>query len=307
MRGSARTVKSISIVVSILALLLLTRALPMGPLRDGLESWIADLGIVGPLVFALIYAIATVLLLPGSVLTLAAGAIFGIWEGFLTVSIGSNLGAAAAFLIARYGARRKVEQVAASRPKFRAIDQAISEGGWKVVALLRLSPAIPFNLQNYLYGLTNIRFWTCVLTSWLAMIPGTFMYVYLGNVAGQAAGDRQRTAGEWALLIAGLVATVVVTVYITRLAKRKLAQQSLGGELEATPATPEPARPTRVVGYVILAVLLLALALLAQLKSEALARSLQHMIGSASPTVDSVPEQARGSASRHEPLTPADR
>ena len=106
---------------------------------------------------------------------------------------------------------------------FDAIDKAIEEGGWKVVGLLRLSPAIPFNVQNYLYGLTKVKFWPYVLTSWIAMMPGTFMYIYLGNVSGAAlGGDQEKSVGQWVLLGVGLLATVAVTVYITKLAKSKL-------------------------------------------------------------------------------------
>ena len=116
--------------------------------------------------------------------------------------------------------------IAARNRRFGAIDRAIGEAGWKIVALLRLSPAVPVNLQNSLYGLTPIRFWPYVLTSWIAMLPGTFLYIYLGHVTGTAlGGDRTRTTGEWVMLVVGLLATVVVTVYITRLARRKLNEE----------------------------------------------------------------------------------
>ena len=207
------------------------RTLPVGLLFGQLQAWIATLGVWGPLVFAAFYVLATVLLLPASLLTLAAGAMFGLGIGFLTVSLASTTGAACAFLIARYAARRKVERWARARPKFRAIDLAIDEAGWKIVALLRLSPAIPFNLQNYLYGLTGIKFWPCVLTSWVAMLPGTFMYVYLGYLgragAEAAAGDKGGTsAGMWTLRIVGFLATVAVTVYVTRLARAEINKQT---------------------------------------------------------------------------------
>jgi len=146
--------------------------------------------------------------------------------GTITVSIGSTLGASLAFLIARYGARNKIAAMADRNRSFGAIDRAIAEGGWKIVALLRLSPAIPFNVQNYLHGLTSIRFWPYVVTSWLAMLPGTFLYVYLGHITGAAVGaKRARTPAEWAMLGVGLLATVIVTVYITRLARSKLNEQ----------------------------------------------------------------------------------
>ena len=116
--------------------------------------------------------------------------------GTIIVSLASTTGAALAFVIARYLARDSVARWVRRSPRFEAIDRAIGEEGWKIVALLRLSPAVPFNLQNYLYGLTKIRFWPCVLTSWAAMLPGTLMYVYLGVVgrAGleAASGGRAR-------------------------------------------------------------------------------------------------------------------
>ena len=174
----------------------------------------------------LLYVIATVLFVPGTLLTLAAGAMFGLVGGMITVSIGSTLGASLAFLIARYLARSQIAALADRNRSFGAIDRAIAAGGWKIVVLLRLSPAIPFNLQNYLYGLTSIRFWPYVLSSWLAMMPGTLLYVYLGHVTGAAVNaDRERTAAEWVLLAIGLLATLVVTVYITRLARSKLQEQ----------------------------------------------------------------------------------
>ena len=162
---------------------------------------------------------------------MAAGAIFGLVRGTITVSLASTTGAALALLIARYLARDRVAKMFEQNPKFEAIDKAVGERGWKIVAMLRLSPAVPFNLQNYLYGLTSIRFWPCVLTSWVAMLPGTFMYVYLGTISREgleaAAGVRGgKSPGEWALLITGLVATVVVTVYVTRLATRAIKQRT---------------------------------------------------------------------------------
>jgi uncharacterized membrane protein YdjX (TVP38/TMEM64 family) len=234
-------VRWISSLMILAALLTIVRVLPIDQAMAAVKGWTAGLGIWGPVVLALLYIVATVLLVPGTILTLAAGGMFGLVVGTITVSIGSTLGASLAFLIARYVARDKVAARASHNRRFGAIDRAIGEGGWKIVALLRLSPAIPFNLQNYLYGLTPIRFWPYVLTSWLAMLPGTFLYVYLGHIAGAAVGaDRPRTAAEWAMLAVGLLATIVVTVYVTRLARRKLQEQMNGAtEEEATPVAEE--------------------------------------------------------------------
>jgi uncharacterized membrane protein YdjX (TVP38/TMEM64 family) len=222
-------IKWVSIGMSVLALFLIVRSLPLEQAVHVLHGWISRLGWWGPVVFGLLYVLATVLFVPGLVLTLAAGTFFGLWVGTLIVSVAATTGAALAFLIARYLAREKIAQLAQDRPKFRALDQAVGEGGWKIVALLRLSPAIPFNLQNYLYGLTPIGFWPYLVTSWLAMLPGTFLYVYLGHLTGVAVGGaRERTTAEWVALGVGLVATVAVTVYITSLAKQKL-QAEIGG------------------------------------------------------------------------------
>mgnify|MGYP002624215866 CR=1 FL=1 len=270
MKRYSRSIKWISLAVIAASLVILVRSLPVGELQDGLRRWIAELGPAGIIVYILIYIVATVCLLPASVLTLLGGAVFGLGTGFVAVSFASTTGASLAFLISRYIARDRVQQIARANPRFGAIDAAISEGGWKIVAMLRLSPAVPFNIQNYLYGLTAIRFWPYVLTSWIAMIPGTFMYVYLGHIAGAAAGGgRERTIGEWLLLGVGLAATIAVTVYITRLARKKLREQaaSIDETVTETENMPEPSSPIPIV---VIAGLALALATIAHLRQEAL-------------------------------------
>lgn len=249
----APVVKWVSVALVALSVLLIVRQLPLGLIVQTLEEWIAGLGIWGPVVFAVIYVIAVVFMLPASPLTLAAGALFGLAGGLAVASVGSTAGAALAFLVGRYLARDRVAKTVARYPKFAAIDRAVSEGGWRIVAMLRLSPAVPFNVQNYLYGLTGIRFWPCVLTSWVAMLPGTFLYVYLGHVGrvgleASAGGSRSRTPVEWAMIAIGLLATVAVTIYVTRLSRRALKQHTnLEKSVEATPETeanPAP-RPRR--------------------------------------------------------------
>src|SRR5262245_11810977 len=210
----ATIIKWASILLIVLSLFLLFRLLPVGPALGALKAWLQELGFWAPIVFGLIYVAAVVLVVPASTLTLVAGTIFGLATALITVSLASTTGAAVAFLISRHLARRRVVQMTKDSPRFSAIDQAINEGGWKIVALLRLSPAIPFNLQNYLYGVTGIPFWTCVLTSWVAMLPGTFLYVYLGYAAKvsveASAGKESKSPAEWALLAVGLLATLVV-------------------------------------------------------------------------------------------------
>jgi uncharacterized membrane protein YdjX (TVP38/TMEM64 family) len=187
---------------------------------EGLGTWAA-------VWFVVIYVGATVFFLPGSALTLGAGALFGVVRGSLLVSIASTLGATAAFLIGRYLAREFVARKIAAIPSFAAIDHAVADEGWKIVGLTRLSPVFPFSLLNYAFGLTRVRFGDYVLASWLGMMPGTVMYVYLGSLARVgASGGQQRTAGEWTLYGVGLVATIAITVMITRIARRSLAKRT---------------------------------------------------------------------------------
>jgi uncharacterized membrane protein YdjX (TVP38/TMEM64 family) len=192
-------------------------------------EWVDSLGWLGPLVFILGYAVATVAFIPGSLLTLAAGAIFGLVQGTLYTFLGATLGASAAFLIARYGARGWIERRIAGNPRFAAIDRAVGREGFKIVALLRLSPIFPFNLLNYSLGLTRVRFLDYLLAS-VAMLPGTVLYVYYGKAAGSlaaVAGGAQTERGpeQWVTLGLGLVATIAVTTVITRLAGRALRQE----------------------------------------------------------------------------------
>ena len=195
--------------------------------RDSL-AWIKAAGPIGLLAFFGIYIAACVFMLPGSILTLGAGAVFGIVNGSLLVSLSSTAGATVAFLVGRYLAREMVSRRVAGNATFSAIDEAVATEGWKIVGLTRLSPIFPFNLLNYAFGLTRVSLRDYVLASWIGMMPGTVMYVYLGSLAGSLAelgaqaGGRTRTSAEWALYVVGMIATVAVTIVITRIARRAL-------------------------------------------------------------------------------------
>jgi pyruvate/2-oxoglutarate dehydrogenase complex dihydrolipoamide dehydrogenase (E3) component/uncharacterized membrane protein YdjX (TVP38/TMEM64 family) len=189
-------------------------------------GWVDGLGALGPVAFIAGYAIAVVGFVPGSVLTLAAGAIFGVLEGTLYVFLAATLGSAGAFLVARYLARRAVERRLEGDPRFAAIDRAVGAEGRKIVFLLRLSPIFPFNLLNYAMGLTRVRLADYLIAS-LGMIPGTLLYVYSGKLAGDVAAVAggtgvDRSTGYYAVLGLGFVATVVVTAVVTRIARRAL-------------------------------------------------------------------------------------
>jgi len=188
-------------------------------------DWVAGLGSWGPAIFIAIYVVATVLLIPGSVLTLGAGAVFGLIRGTLIVSVASTLAATAAFLIGRYLARATVARKIESNERFAAVDRAVAAEGWKVVFLTRLSPVFPFTLLNYAFGLTQVKLLQYVVASWIGMLPGTVMYVYLGSLAQAASGERSRTTGEWILYGVGLLATIGVTIFVTWIARRALSQK----------------------------------------------------------------------------------
>ena len=215
-------------LVALGAVLILARTFDVTARLGAALEVIRGLGPWGPVLFVALYVAATVLFLPGWILTLGAGAVFGLVKGAITVSIAATLGATAAFLVGRHLARDAVARRLEAYPRFAAIDQAVAREGWKIVGLTRLSPIFPFNLLNYAYGITRVSLRDYVLASWIGMMPGTIMYVYVGSVIGDLAAlgqARTRTTAEWALYGVGLVATVVVTVYVTRLARGALARR----------------------------------------------------------------------------------
>lgn len=199
---------------------------PLATWADQMAAWIRSAGVVGIAAFAVVYVAAAVFMLPGSVLTVMAGFAFGPVWGTVLVSPVSVLAATLAFTLGRTVARDRVAARAASDPRFRAIDQAIGDQGFRVVALLRLSPVLPFNLLNYALGLTRVSIRDYLLASWVGMLPGTVLYVYLGSVAtnlGSGTGDDGASARA-VLYWIGLLATVAVTVLVSRAARRALVE-----------------------------------------------------------------------------------
>lgn len=198
----------------------------LAPRLLGIVAHIQSLGPAAPIAFILIYAFAVVALIPASLLTIAGGAVFGLVRGVIFSLIGATLGSTVAFLLGRYVARRLVARRLAAMPRFQAIEKAVSARGRRIVFLLRLSPVIPFNFLNYALGLTTISAWDFVAAS-LGTIPGALVYTYAGMVTGEAlalAGKAQvpKNASYYAVLVAGLVATVAATMVVTRTARRAL-------------------------------------------------------------------------------------
>ena len=186
----------------------------------------ASSGPVGYLGFILIYIVSTVMMLPGSPLTFTAGALFGFWKGLILVSIGSTLGASCAFMVSRYLIRKSIEKRVLKNKKFQSIDNEINEQGWKIVILARLSPIIPFFLLNYALGITKIRFIHFIFASWVGMIPGTTVYVLMGTMGG-AFINGKKSSFEWLLLGMGLIATILVTLLISKIVKNSQAHNEL--------------------------------------------------------------------------------
>jgi uncharacterized membrane protein YdjX (TVP38/TMEM64 family) len=224
-----RIVLFFAIALSLSLLIVATRSSYVQDVLRTLLMRIEDLGWWGPVAFVATYNLATVLFVPGSVMTLGGGAIFGLWWGSVYVFVASTLGATFAFLIGRYLSRDRVVKYMEAHPKFQALDRAVSQQGLKIVFLTRLCPLLPFNLLNYALGITQVSLKDYVLGSF-GMIPGTILYVYSGSLVGDisAIGTAtgctipQASAVKWSINIISFLATAAVTVSITRIARKAL-------------------------------------------------------------------------------------
>jgi len=212
--------------IAAIALFFAFSQLPVKEWTSELISWIQTLGPAAPVILVAVYILACVLLIPGSLITLGAGFLFGLTTGYIVVAIGSVVGATLSFLIGRTFAREWISKRVMENPKFRAVDEAVGQRGFYIVFLTRLSPLFPFTLLNYFYGITAVKLRDYVVASWIGMIPGTLMYVYFGsivkNLTELAAGRASQGSGATILFWVGLVATVAVAVVVTRIAKRAL-------------------------------------------------------------------------------------
>jgi uncharacterized membrane protein YdjX (TVP38/TMEM64 family) len=193
--------------------------LPLRGWAVSLHEWIDGLGPSGAVLFAAIYVVATLLFLPARILTLAAGALFGIVGGFLLVYAAAMAAAVAAFFITRWAPRERVKKFFARHALLRTVDRALRKAGWRVIALMRLSPLVPFTVQNYFYGASKVSFAQFALGTALGIFPGTLVEVALGATGRAAAGGGP---AQWTMLGVGVVATLVVAWYIGRIARKKL-------------------------------------------------------------------------------------
>lgn len=219
--------------------------LPVRMWVEAFQGWIGGLGSWGWLAFLVVYVVSTVLMLPASVLTLAAGLAFGLGIGFPLVVVSATLGATLAFLVSRYVLHDRVDAFVSRQPRFEAVRSAVGEGGWKIIGLLRLSPVLPFNLQNYFYGITDVSLAHYVPATFFGIMPGTLLYVYLGSAGKLAAGSGGDGVLKWAFFAVGLIVTLGVAVFVTKKARSILSAKGLGSDGPAhDPLAERPALAT---------------------------------------------------------------
>ena len=199
--------------------------LPISEWLNNFQTWVQGFGPVGWVIFVLVYALTAFALIPGSILTIGAGVAYGLW-GFPLVILGATLGSALSFLAARHIFHDRVQAKIAEYPRFNAVNEAIREEGWKVVALLRLSPALPFSAQNWFLGITPVGFWPSQIATFFGIMPGTLLYVWIASLGGEAAarGAADASMARYLVLGLGLIATLVVTILVTKKANQKLKE-----------------------------------------------------------------------------------
>ena len=211
-------------VLLLAALALICRLLPLSAGIARFQGWLRGFGALGWLIFAVAYALACVLLIPASILTLAAGAIYGVAVGSAVVLAGATGGATASFLLARSVLRERVAAWVRGKPRLDALDRAVGKEGPKIVLLVRLTPVVPFTYVNYVFGLTRIGLAPYVAATFLGMIPATIAFVYVGAAAAGAAtaGSSGVHHARTIIQIAGAVFAVVATAFLSRVAARAI-------------------------------------------------------------------------------------
>lgn len=223
---SSRTLKAIVAIAIVAAFVVAIRAFPIALWLEQFKVWVQGMGILGYVLYVLVYMLCCVLLIPAFALTLGAGAIFGFVAGSIVVLLGATLGASLAFLLARTVLRHRVEKFVESHPKIAAVDKAIGREGVKLMLLCRLSGFPPFTWVNYGFGLTGVRFSHYVLTTLFGIIPGALAFSYAG-AAGAAVATGQ---GNRIALIITAVGAVLVSLYIARIAMKAIRRAGVDGQ-----------------------------------------------------------------------------
>ena len=207
-------------------------SLPIADIIHSLQQRVIELGFLGFGVFALAYILITLVLGPAAVLSASAGLVWGPVTGLVSVMISATLAAVVAAVVGRYLGRRHVQKLVAKDRRMQAVIQAVEDSGWRIVVLLRLSPLLPFGIQNYLLSVTGIRLLPYALATAIGILPSSAVYVYLGSLGNSVGSD----AGpmRWVLLGVGLLATVLVVMLITRRAQAALARATINSAVATT-------------------------------------------------------------------------
>ncbi len=222
-------------IAVIAGIVLLARVLPITDWLKAFQAYVQGLGFAGYVLYAVVYAICCVLFVPASVLTLGAGAIYGLWVGTAVVVCGATLGATLSFLLARTVLRKKVEGMTSGNAKFRALDKAIGKEGAKIVFLVRLAPVFPFTYINYAFGLTGVKTLPYIVASLVGMLPGTLAYVYIGSAAANVgAADMTKKI----VLGVGILIAIGVTIFVARIASKAIKNAGV----DEVPEAPKPER-----------------------------------------------------------------
>ncbi len=222
-------------IAVIAGIVLLARVLPITDWLKAFQAYVQGLGFAGYVLYAVVYAICCVLFVPASVLTLGAGAIYGLRVGTAVVLCGATLGATLSFLLARTVLRKKVEGMTSGNAKFRALDRAIAKEGAKIVFLVRLAPVFPFTYINYAFGLTGVKTLPYIVASLVGMLPGTLAYVYIGSAAANVgAADMTRKI----VLGVGILIAIGVTIFVARIASKAIKNAGV----DEAPEAPKPER-----------------------------------------------------------------
>lgn len=225
--SKARFFKIALVVIALAAIVVAFRLLPVAQWLTAFRTWVSGLGFAGYVLYALVYAACVVLFIPASILTLGAGATFGVIRGTIVVVIGATLGATLAFIVARTIARKRVEAMAANDRRFRALDRAITSEGAKIVLLVRLAVVFPFTYSNYVFGLTGVRVMPYALATFIGIIPGSIAFVYIGAAAAAA------TAGTVKIVVyvVGAVVALIASAFVGRVAVKAIHRAGIDEEV----------------------------------------------------------------------------
>jgi uncharacterized membrane protein YdjX (TVP38/TMEM64 family) len=245
LRLSARTAIKAGVVLLLIGLLVLARTVSVERPLAWVTEEVQALGLWGPLAFAALFVVLTVFLLPATPVVLAAGAVFGPLPATAIISVSCIVSAAISFFTSRYLMHDRVARRVHHYPKLDALWHALREReGWKVVVAVRLSHALPYGVQNLLFGLSPVRFWPFVVATWFAMLPGTLLYSYLGHVGANALGSEEAGPGGWAVRLGVLAVMAGAVLYVARLARRIIREKTAYLSKGALAPEDEPSRPT---------------------------------------------------------------